>query len=180
MDLKKILELNGVSENVDTIIEMVNKELPKTFVPKNQYNKKVQQLDEANTKLNDFEAMSGNGIDEYKTKYEELVATHEALKDGIELEKTNAIKTSTLKALLSEQGLKNDKLANLLLKEIDLSTIEIEDNKIKSSEDVLKPLKEGYADFFTTSTSTNGTPPATPPSGADNKGDDPFLIGFGN
>ncbi len=180
MELKKILEFNGVTENLDSIVEAINKELPKQFVPKTQYNKKVQQLDEANNKIIDFEAKNGQNIDEYKTKYEELAATHETFKNGVELEKTNSIKTAALKDALKSQGLKNDKLANLLLKEIDLSTIEIEDNKVKGWAEVFEPIKNGYGDFFGTSThETTGNPPATPPANGSDKGEDPFLSGFG-
>ena len=161
IDIKKILTDNGVSgEVVDTIADTIKAELPKDFVPKNQYNKKVGQIDYLNNKIADLEANASN--DTSKADYEALKNEFETYKSDIENGKVTETKTNAIKELLKSQGVKNDKLANLLIKEFDINSIELEDNKIKGADDLLKPIRENYNDFFTTTT-VEGASPATPP-----------------
>ena len=168
MDIKKILETHGIEESIiEAISSDIKKEIPKEFVSKTQYNKKITEIGELNEKISSLE--SNVGTDEYKEKFESLKQEYESYKTQLETEKINTTKTEVLKQMLVDSGVKNDKLANLLLKEFDLSTIEIEEgNKLKNGEDLLKGVKETYADFFTTSKVVGSTPP-TPPSHANQK-----------
>lgn len=163
MNIKEILKSQGIEENVEAIIEAINKEIPKSFIPKDQYNKKAQELKELQMKHADMEAkLSDASADEYKEKFEALQKEYDDFKNNLEVEKTNSTKTQLLKETLKNDGLKNDKLANLLLKEFDLDTIELEDNKIKGYEELSKTIKENYSDFFS-KTQVVGNDPATPP-----------------
>ena len=165
MNITEILKSYGVeSEKIDSISDAINKEIPKEFVSKKQYAKKVDYIDELNNTIADMEANQKKvDTDEYKNKYNDLVKDFELYKNNIETEKNNTVKTSLLKEALKTDGVTNDKLANLLLKEFDLNKIEIEDNKIKGYEELSKGLKENYSDFFST-TKTIGNNPATPPT----------------
>lgn len=175
IDIKKILTDAGVSsELVDTIADTIKAEIPKEFVAKTQYNKKVAQIDELNNKVADLEATSSN--DTSKAELETVKAEFEAYKNNIETEKVNGTKKSKLTELLKKEGA-NEKLVGLLLKEFDLEKIEIDGDNIKDWDNVIKPVKEGYSDCFAT-VETVGNPPATPPQ--NNTGQaDPFLQGFG-
>lgn len=166
MDIKAILKANGIDgEVVDTIAETIKAEIPKEFVSKAQYSKKVNLIDELNTTIADLEAKTGT--DEYKSKYEALEKEYNDFKTSIETEKTNATKSSTLREQLKAEGF-NEKMIKLLEKNFDLENIEIEEDKIKGWEDMIKPIKEEYADFIPKETQT-GNPPATPPTNVSGK-----------
>ena len=174
MDLKSILKNNGIEEDkIGTIVEAINQEIPKNFVSKQQYNKKVNQIDDLQNQINDFEARQDDG---YKSKFETLQGEFDTFKANIESEKTNATKSDLLKSQLKEDGA-NEKIINLLMKEFDLSALEIEENKIKGWEDLSKGVKESYADFFAKEES-HGNPPMTPPDFRFQGAKDPFLEGF--
>lgn len=161
MDIKAILKRCGVEgELVDTIADTINAEIPKEFVSKAQYSKKVNLIDELNTTIADLEAKTGT--DEYKSKYEALEKEFNDFKTGIETEKINTAKSSTLREQLKAEGF-NEKMIKLLEKNFDLETIEIEEDKIKGWDDMIKPIREEYADFILVETQT-GNPPATPPA----------------
>ena len=166
MDIKAILKRCGVEgELVDTIADTINAEIPKEFVSKAQYSKKVNLIDELNTTIADLEAKTGT--DEYKSKYEALEKEYNDFKTGIETEKINTAKSSTLREQLKAEGF-NEKMIKLLEKNFDLESIEIEEDKIKGWEDMIKPIREEYADFIAVETQT-GNPPATPPANVSGK-----------
>lgn len=174
MDIKAILKANGIDgEVVDTIAETIKAEIPKEFVSKVQYSKKVNLIDELNNTIADLEAKTGT--DEYKSKYEALEKEYNDFKTGIEAEKTNATKSSTLREQLKAEGF-DEKIIKLLEKNFDLNSIEIEDDKIKGWEEMIKPIKEEYADFIPVETQT-GNPPANPPANVGGKREATSLEG---
>lgn len=160
MDIKAILKSHGIEEEVaSTIAEKLNAEIPKEFVSKKQYQKKVSAIDELNETIADLEAKAtSNGAQE---ELDKLKQEFETYKNNIETEKTNATKSSTLREQLKAEGF-NEKMIKLLEKNFDLESIEIEEDKIKGWDDMIKPIREEYADFIPVETQT-GNPPATPP-----------------
>lgn len=165
MGVKESLKNNGLSDEViESIISEMNKENSLKSVPKDQYNKISKELAESRGNAADLEAKITNlNTDEFKIKYEELEKTHNDFVSNIETEKVNGSKSSTLKTLLAKEGV-NKKLIPLLLKEFDLGTIELENDTVKGWEEIVKPIKDNYSDFFTVQ-STEGNPPLTPPGG---------------
>lgn len=166
MDIKAILKSHGIEEEVaSTIAEKLNAEIPKEFVSKKQYQKKVSAIDELNETIADLEAKAtSNGAQE---ELDKLKQEFETYKNNIETEKTNATKSSTLREQLKAEGF-NEKMIKLLEKNFDLESIEIEEDKIKGWDDMIKPIKEEYADFIPVETQT-GNPPATPPTNVSGK-----------
>lgn len=166
MDIKAILKSYGIEEEVaSTIAEKLNAEIPKEFVSKKQYQKKVSAIDELNETIADLEAKAtSNGAQE---ELDKLKQEFETYKNNIETEKTNATKSSTLREQLKAEGF-NEKMIKLLEKNFDLETIEIEEDKIKGWEDMIKPIREEYADFIPKDTQ-QGNPPATPPANVSGK-----------
>ena len=166
MDIKAILKSHGIEEEVaSTIAEKLNAEIPKEFVSKKQYQKKVSAIDELNETIADLEAKAtSNGAQE---ELDKLKQEFETYKNNIETEKTNATKSSTLREQLKAEGF-NEKMIKLLEKNFDLESIEIEEDKIKGWDDMIKPIREEYADFIPKETQT-GNPPATPPTNVSGK-----------
>lgn len=141
MDLKAILKRCGLEgELVDTIADTIKAEIPKEFVSKQQYNKKVGAIDELNNTIADLEAkIENSNTDEYKSKYEALE------------EKYNNLQTQYKGGLLTEQLKKegfNERILKFLTKEIDLENLEIENDTIKDWDNIVNPLKENYSDFI--------------------------------
>lgn len=166
MDIKAILKSHGIEEEVaSTIAEKLNAVIPKEFVSKKQYQKKVSAIDELNETIADLEAKAtSNGAQE---ELDKLKQEFETYKNNIETEKTNATKSSTLREQLKAEGF-NEKMIKLLEKNFDLESIEIEEDKIKGWDDMIKPIREEYADFIPKETQT-GNPPATPPANVSGK-----------
>lgn len=157
MNIKQILKNAGLEESVvNSLAETINAEIPKEFVKKEQYNKKVQLIDSMQEKINDFEAKAESiNKDEYKEKYENLIAE-------IQEKETRTNKSNLLNAKLKESGVTNPKLISLLSRQFDLDKIEIEDDNIKDWDNILNPVKESYSDFFET-TDISGVEPTKPP-----------------
>lgn len=178
MNIKQILKNAGLEESVvNSLAETINAEIPKEFVKKDQYNKKVQLIDSMQEQINDFEAKASNvKEDEYKAKYEALVGEFDQYKADIENKEVLATKSSLLKDKLKESGISNPKLVDLLAKEFDVNSLEVEEGNIKDWENVLNPIKENYSDFFAVET-TAGVEPNTPPQNNPSE-IDPFLAGF--
>lgn len=166
MDIKAILKSHGIEEEVaSTIAEKLNAEIPKEFVSKKQYQKKVSAIDELNETIADLEAKAtSNGAQE---ELDKLKQEFETYKNNIETEKTNAVKSSTVREQLKAEGFE-ESIIELLEGKIDINSIEIEENKIKGWEDMVKPMKEKYGKFILTETQT-GNPPATPPTNVSGK-----------
>lgn len=149
MNLKDILKQYGVEERVSEIESAITSQLHTEYVPKTQYNKKVNALDKLQEKVDDLEARQSK--DEYKTKFEDLEKEFNDYKQNIELEKTNSSKTNALVGALKETGF-DESIIDLLKKDFDLSKIEVEDNKIKGWEEIVKPYTEKYKGFINTQT----------------------------
>lgn len=178
MDLKAILKRCGLEgELVDTIADTIKAEIPKEFVSKQQYNKKVGAIDELNNTIADLEAkIENSNTDEYKSKYEALQSEFDTYKNNIEVEKTNEQKRGLLTEQLKKEGF-NEKILKLLTKEIDLETLEIENNAIKDWDNIVNPLKENYSDFIKQE-SVSGLGSVQPPNNNGDDGNDPWLSAY--
>lgn len=164
MDLKTILKSHGVEvENIEGLESAIKSEICNEFIPKKQYNKKVQALDKLQEQLDDIKAKGETN--EYKSKFEELEKEYKDYKTTVETEKVNTGKRNALVGALKQTGF-NDKIVKLLEKNFDLSKIELEGENIKGWEELVKPYKEEYSDFIAKDT-TNGTTSSNPPKKVD-------------
>lgn len=163
MDLKEILISSGIeSELADKCTQAINSELHKEFIPKMQYNKKVVELESLKEKADDLGAVNGE-LEQLKTQLANKEEEFNNYKIDIEKKQTQDIKINKIKEQLKKDGITSDKLVNLLVKEVDINSLEFEDDNIKDWETIGKSLKENYSDFYT-STQTVGAEPSTPPT----------------
>ena len=163
MDIKKILTMNGVdSEKVDMIVDSIKSEIHTDFIPKAQYNKKVNLIDNLQEKINDYEAKE-NTPNEFKEKYDNVVKEYESYKNEIETSKVNNKKMQLLKNNFKKDGIEKDNLIDLLCKGINLNEIEIEENNIKGWDELSVKYKDNYKDFYSTESTQGGTEPSKPP-----------------
>ena len=133
----------------------------------------------ATTPLNEqLEAEKGkSGTDEFKTKWEQEVEAHNALKDKIAKDETNAKKQSAIRALLAEIKI-GDKRHDLVLKALapDMDKIELDkDGKIKDVDALKTSITTDWAEFIET---TERVPASTPNPPANTGGSGTTLEQF--
>ena len=169
MDIKAILKRHGIEgEAVNSIAETINAEIPKEFVSKAQYNKKIGQIDDLQNNVADLEAKLANtNTDEYKSKYEEATKALEDFKKDIETKEINKSKSDKVINALKEVGF-NEKIVKLISKDIALDKIEIEEDKIKDWDSIVEPYKNEYSDFIQAD-NVSGNVPGTPFTNNGNK-----------
>ena len=120
----------------------------------------AEKLPGVQKELDDLKAGDGG----YKEKYDAEVKAHKAYRDQVETEKTNASKTTAVRAVLKAAGVNREEFADLLLGKVDLSKVELDGDKVKDADGLIAPLKDSYAGCFGIVTD-KGTPPANPPAG---------------
>ncbi len=109
-------------------------------------------------------AKTAGATDEYKEKYEKLLATHEALQTEIATKENNARKQAAIRALVAEIGI-GEKRHDLVLKALspDLDKIELDDKGNIKDVDALKTsISTDWAEFIETKEkkpAPNPTPP---------------------
>ena len=162
MDIKAILRKHGVEESsIEMIAETIKSEIPKEFVSKAQYNKKIGQIDDLQNNIADLEARVANtNTDEYKVKYEEATKAFEDFKKEIETKEINKNKSNKVINGLKEIGF-NEKIIKLISKDIPLDKIELEEDNIKDWDKIVEPYKNEYSDFIQVD-KVSGTIPSTP------------------
>ena len=136
IDVSNLLKgVENSKEIVDAILDMHNAELTEAKEKSVDLTKYVEKskYDELEAKLNKFK------------DYDELVKFKEdTLKKELNVKKTDAVI-----ALLKENNA-NQKAVKLLAKEFDIDSLELDENgKVKNADDLIKGVKENYADFFT-------------------------------
>lgn len=163
MDIKQILTANGIdSDKVDMIANAIKSDIHTDFIPKAQYQKKVNMIGNLQEKINDYEAKQ-NSPNEFKQKYDDLLNEYESYKGEIETSKVNNQKLQLLKNNFKKDGIEKDNLIDLLCKGINLNEIEIEENNIKGWDELSVKYKDNYKDFYSTESTQGGTEPSKPP-----------------
>ena len=125
------------------------------------YKADAEKLPGVQKELSDLKAAGDGG---YKEKYEAEAAAHKTYREQVEAEKTNAVKSTAVRAALKAAGVNRDEFAELLLGKVDLSKVELDGDAVKDTASLIDPLKASYAGCFGT-VSDKGTPPANPPAG---------------
>ena len=168
--LKELLKAAGVEESkIDGLIGDVNKEMPKHFVPKSQYNEVAEARKKAEKDVTDRDKQledlkkSGGDADALKAQIDKLQADNKTAKEQYESDLKELQLGNALKLALSGQVHDADLVTGL----IDKTKIELgEDGSIKAGlEDQIKGLRESKAFLFAENKPTfKGTNPADPNS----------------
>lgn len=142
MNILEILKGLGVEDSLAGQIESgIKSEIHKAFVPKEQYNKKIESLNSLETKIKDLENSKQNIVEEKNKDNETINAILTKLNQLEEKEKKQIEQTriNKIKTELENKGL-NPKISNLILKDIDLQS---EDSEI------INNISENYSEYFT-------------------------------
>lgn len=152
-ELKQIAELTD--EQIDKIMSINGADVEKVKAKVTALEADLKEAKAANDKINtEFEALksSNAGAEEYKSKYEALVAENEAKAKQAEADRILAEKTENInkrfEAVVGEKTFSHNAIKADYLKKFG-EAIELEDNKSLSDEQIFHNLIKDDATAFT-------------------------------
>lgn len=171
---RKLLKGMGLTEEqMDTIIEAHTDTVDGLKSDIARYKEDADKLPGVQTELENLKA---KGDDGWKDKYDKVKKEFDDYKKEQMQKETKSAKETAYRELLKSAGI-NEKRIDAVMKVTDLSSVELDDGKIKNAEELRKSIKEEWADFVVT-TNQRGADQKKPP--ANNGGalsrDDIFKI----
>ena len=155
--------MNLTDEQVGAIIEAHADTVDALKSQRDQYKADAEKLESVQKELDKLKEAAENGGD-----YDKLKKEYEDFKAEVQKKETIEAKKKALTELAKDAGLSEAGIAKAI-KYADWDSIELEDDgKVKDSKAQIKSLKEEWAEYVQTS-STTGANTATPPAGASGK-----------
>lgn len=122
-----------------------------SWMPKQKLDEKIEEVKLLKEKVtsyekqvNDTTALLKDSAD-LKAKFEALQTESKTQLEARDKQISNIVKKTALKQILQEKGAR---YPDLLLKEFDVDTLEMEGETVKNFDSLLNPLKEKYGDMF--------------------------------
>ena len=162
---RKMLKAMGIEEEkIDQIIEAHSETVDSLKADRDSYKEDAEKLKDVQKELDELKA---KGDDGWKDKYEKLKGEHEQYKSDVLAKETHAAKEAAYRAILKDANL-SEKGIEKAIKYADWDKIELgADGKLKGANDHIKAVKEEWAEYVTTTTTTGAktsTPPANNPA----------------
>lgn len=159
-ELKELLGKYIDAEKLDSVVEELNQELPKQYIPKGRFNEVNEELKitrstlEENKKAIELLSQKANSLEEYEKKIADLTKANA----DIEASANNQIASITKKTQLKELLLVNDahKDSVDLLVEKYADGVEMTDGKITLADELIAKIKAERAGLFLTKQSNSG------------------------
>jgi myosin heavy subunit len=158
-------------EQIDLIIEAHTETVDALKQERDQFKADAESLPTVTKERDKLQ----RDIDDLKAKTPdaaEVQAKFDEYKAQVEADKAAEKKRAAVKAALLKEGA-NDGLVDLMLKGIDLETVDMDGDVLKDETAVVTPVKELYPQAFG-KTTTEGAPPVNPPPGGAKTGKDAF------
>lgn len=160
-----LLKVEGLEDSqVSQIIDSVKAEFPKHAVPKEQYSKKTNELEETQNKLDEASAKmqelasASDSIEELKLKLQEKTDELTQFKSDIDKREVTRNKTQALTSALANAGAVKSSI-DLLINTFDLDSIQLDKKgNIVDLDELITPVKESRAELFA-QTKPNDNPP---------------------
>lgn len=170
MDILEILKSNTDesgnigADKLNTVAQAINSAVGKEFVDKKRYNEKLTEIDNLKGEKQTAEDKVTTA-EKWKTKYDALKTEFETYKNDVTAKATQESKENAYKALLTEAGISEKRIATVLKAEkVNIDALELgEDGKFKDADKIVEGIKAEWADFITT-TETQGATTTTPPA----------------
>jgi len=157
--LKDLLEEKKV-ENVDEVVESFKKEFPKHAIPKDEFNKKSEKveelqselevaqskLEEMNSKVSDLSTKAENA-EELDERLNEIKSEYENYKEEEEKRIANIKKRNALEKKLLSDNVPED-LVDLVANDFDTDTLELDDGNLLNYESQRKKAKKKRPSAF--------------------------------
>ena len=169
--VREILSAAGVtsenmSEAVDKIIDGHVTSVNALREDIAKYKADAEKLATVQKELDDMKA---NTNDSWKEKHDKLKGEFDTYKKDVEAKETHSKKVEAYKAILRDANL-SEKGIEKAIKYAEWDKIELEaDGKLKGASDHIKAVKEDWAEYVT-STTTTGAKTSTPPANNGNSG----------
>ena len=163
---RKFLAALGIEqEKIDEIIDAHTETVNALKEERDKYRKDAEALPEVQKELDELkQAAEKNPDSVYKQQYEDLKSEYEQYKADVDAKETAAKKREAYKSLLKQVGV-SEKRLDAILKVSQYDGVELEkDGTIKGADDIMKSLKEEWADFIVQE-ETKGAETKTPPAG---------------
>ena len=158
---RKMLKAMGIEEEkIDQIIEAHSETVDSLKADRDSYKEDAEKLKDVQKELDDMKA---KGDDGWKDKYEKLKGEHEQYKSDVLAKETRAAKEAAYRAILKDANL-SEKGIEKAIKYAEWDKIELEaGGKLKDANDHIKAVREEWAEYVTTTTTT-GAKTSTPPA----------------
>ena len=160
---RKLLKGMGLTdEQVDTIIEAHTDTVDGLKADVSKYKTDAEKLSDVQKELDELKA---KGDDGWKEKHDKLKGEFDNYKKDVEAKETHNKKVEAYKAILKDANL-SEKGIEKAIKYAEWDKIELgEDGKLKGANDHIKAVREEWAEYVTTTTTT-GAKTSTPPANA--------------
>lgn len=167
---RKMLKAMGIEdEKIDQIIEEHTESTDALKQQRDEYKAKAEAKATTST---DPKPKDPEPSDEYKAKYDAEKKAFEDYKANIAAEKAEADKRAKYRELIVKAGV-DSKRVDSVLKVSDLSEIKVKDGAIEGADDLVKSIKEDWADFIPTTQKVGANAPNPPKNdGGDKKLED--------
>lgn len=156
---RKMLKAMGIEdEKIDQIIEEHTESTDALKQQRDEYKAKAEAKATASTKPKPKDPEPSDG---YKAKYDAEKKAFEDYKANIAAEKAEADKRAKYRELIVKAGV-DSKRVDSVLKVSDLSEIKVKDGAIEGADDLVKSIKEDWADFIPTTQKVGANAPNPP------------------
>ena len=157
---RKMLKAMGIEEEkIDQIIEAHSETVDSLKADRDIYKDDAEKLKAVQKELDDLKA---KGDDGWKEKHDRLKDEFDKYKTDVQAKETKAAKEAAYRAILKDANL-SEKGIEKAVKYAEWDKIELgEDGKLKGANDHIKAVREEWAEYVTTTTTT-GAKTSTPP-----------------
>lgn len=156
---RKMLKAMGIEdEKIDQIIEEHTESTDALKQQRDEYKAKAEAKATTSTEPKPKDPEPGDG---YKAKYDAEKKAFEDYKANIAAEKAEADKRAKYRELIVKAGV-DSKRVDSVLKVSDLSEIKVKDGAIEGADDLVKSIKEDWADFIPTTQKVGANAPNPP------------------
>ena len=163
--VREILSAAGVtSENMsDAVDKIIDGHLTSVNALREDVAKYKADAEKLPTVQKELDDMKANSNDGWKEKHDKLKDEFDTYKKDVEAKETHNKKVEAYKAILKDANL-SEKGIEKAIKYAEWDKIELEaDGKVKGASDHIKAVKEEWAEYVTTTTTT-GAKTSTPPA----------------
>ncbi len=162
---RRSLKAMGIEdEKIEQIIEAHTETVNGLKADIDRYKADAEALPDVQKQLEKAQAdLEAGKKDSYKVKYEAIKEEFEGFKADQAKKESHAAKETAYRAILKEAGISEKRLESVL-RVSDVDSVELDEKgQIKGTSDLLKNVKNEWADFIVT-TETQGADTSNPPA----------------
>lgn len=151
-EIKELLAKYLDADKLDSVVEELNQDFAKAYIPKGRFNEVNEELKIVRTQLDDnkkaMESLSqkASSIEEYEKKLAELQQLNSDIETKSQQQIASITKKTQLKELLLVNNAHKDAIELLVEKYADKA--EVENDKIKDSDKLLETIKAEKSGLF--------------------------------